>query len=309
MYIKKMVCVTAILSAFGTFSAWALGEPAAEVINLIEPERAVPVNDDAVERAARIEAARKDAADKRAEEKAVAQRIEKERLAAQKQAESSKAAEASTQAAPLQSSKTENIPVEKGAVIAAKSETKEIPSTVKPDRGVTGNQVTSVDETKSSDYIIGPGDQIGISVWRDENLTRTVNVLPDGKITLPLVGDFIAAGKTVDQLKAEVQKSLARYTGDTAVTVEVKQSNSMIIYITGRVNLPGKQLLMANTNVLQAIAMAGGLNPFARKSGIRIFRQHDGTTDMYSFNYADVMEGRHLEMNIDLKRGDVIIVP
>jgi polysaccharide export outer membrane protein len=93
------------------------------------------------------------------------------------------------------------------------------------------------------------------------------------------------------------------------VTVEVKQSNSMIIYLIGRVNSPGRQVLVANTNVLQALAMAGGPNPFAKKSSVKIFRQEEGKTAMFLFDYDAVAEGRHLEMNIDLKRGDVIIVP
>ncbi len=91
-----------------------------------------------------------------------------------------------------------------------------------------------------ADYIIGPGDQIGISVWRDENLTRTVVVLPDGKIYFPLIGEIVAGGKTVSQLKQELEKKLSRYVSDTGVTVEVKQSNSMIIYVIGRVNAPGQ---------------------------------------------------------------------
>jgi len=160
-----------------------------------------------------------------------------------------------------------------------------------------------------ADYIIGPGDQIGISVWRDENLTRVVVVLPDGKIHFPLIGEVVAGGKTIAQLKQELEKRLARYVSDTGMTVEVKQSNSMIIYVIGRVNVPGRQILLAHTNVLQALAMVGGLNPFAEKGKIKIFRQEDGKTVVFNFDYDDVAEGRHLETNIDLKRGDVIIVP
>lgn len=160
-----------------------------------------------------------------------------------------------------------------------------------------------------AEYIIGPGDQIGISVWRDENLTRTVVVLQDGKIYFPLIGEIVAGGKTVAMLKKELEKKLSRFVSDTGVMVEVKQSNSMIIYVIGRVNVPGRQLLLANTNVLQALAMVGGLNPFAEKENIKIFRQVAGKTVMFPFNYDDVTEGRHLETNIDLKRGDVIIVP
>lgn len=177
------------------------------------------------------------------------------------------------------------------------------------DPGETVQPASSRTATPASDYVIGPGDLIGISVWRDESLTRTVVVLPDGKISFPLVGELAAEGKTVAQLKQDLENSLSRYMADANLTVEVKQSNSMIVYITGRVNSPGRQLLVANTNVLQALSMAGGPNPFARKNKIRIFRQQEGKTAMFSFNYDDVMEGRHLETNIELKRGDVIIVP
>jgi polysaccharide biosynthesis/export protein len=161
----------------------------------------------------------------------------------------------------------------------------------------------------SPDYIIGPGDLLGISVWRDENLTRSVVVLPDGKVAFPLVGELIAGGKTVAQLKQELERKLARYITDAGLTVEVKQSNSMIIYIIGRVNVPGRQLMVATTNVLQGLAMAGGPNPFARRSEVKVFRKQDGKTSVFSFNYDDVAQGKHLETNIDLQKGDVILVP
>ena len=161
----------------------------------------------------------------------------------------------------------------------------------------------------SSDYIIGPGDLLGISVWRDENLTRAVVVLSDGKISYPLVGELTAGGKTVAQLKQEIETKLSRYVTDAGLTVEVKQSNSMIVYVIGRVNAPGKQMLLASTNVLQGLAMAGGLNPFAQKDEVKIFRAQGGRTRVFTFNYQDVVEGRHLETNIELKRGDVILVP
>lgn len=177
------------------------------------------------------------------------------------------------------------------------------------DPGVTVKPAPSIMAKPSSEYIIGPGDVLGISVWRDENLTRTVVVLPDGKIALPLAGEIAAEGKTVSQLKTELEKALSRYTADSVVTVEVKQSNSLIIYVTGRVKSPGRQMMVANTNVLQALIMAGGLDPFASSGKIRIFRQQEGKTVMYAFDYDEVMEGRHLETNIELKRGDVIIVP
>lgn len=177
------------------------------------------------------------------------------------------------------------------------------------DPGIIVKHASSAMASSALDYLIGPGDVINISVWRDDNLTRTVVVLPDGKISYPLVGELVAEGKTVTQLKQEVEKALSRYTADSVVSVEVKQSNSMIIYVTGRVNTPGRQMLVANTNVIQALAMAGGPNPFANKNRIKIIRKHEGKTAMFAFNYDDIVDGKHLETNIELKRGDVIIVP
>jgi polysaccharide export outer membrane protein len=159
------------------------------------------------------------------------------------------------------------------------------------------------------DYVIGAGDQLGISAWRDESLTRLVVVLPDGKISFPLVGEVMAAGKTVAQLKSELEQRLARYVTDSGLTVEVKQSTSMIFYTIGRVNVPGRQLMVAPTNVLQGLAMAGGLNQYARRSEVKVFRRQDGKTVVFPFDYDEVAGGRHLETNIELQKGDVILAP
>ncbi|HBG04835.1 MAG TPA: hypothetical protein DDY22_04620 [Geobacter sp.] len=162
---------------------------------------------------------------------------------------------------------------------------------------------------RAQDYVIGSGDLLGISVWRDENLTRSVVVLPDGRISFPLVGELVAGGKTVSQLKRELEGKLTRYISDAGLTVEVKQSNSMVVYIIGRVNAPGRQMMGDSTNVLQALAMAGGLNPYASKSDLKVFRRQGGKTTVFPFDYREVVEGRHLETNIELQRGDVVIVP
>jgi polysaccharide export outer membrane protein len=160
-----------------------------------------------------------------------------------------------------------------------------------------------------SDYIIGPGDQLGIEVWKDPALTRIAVVLADGKITFPLIGELAAGGKTVAELKKEIEGKIARYVPDTVVTVEVRQSNSLHIYVLGRVNAPGRTMLSANINVLQALAIAGGPNTYANKSRIKIFRQEKGKTVIIPFDYDEVTAGRQLETNIELKRGDVVFVP
>lgn len=161
----------------------------------------------------------------------------------------------------------------------------------------------------AADYIIGPGDQLGIEVWKDPALTRVVTVLPDGKISFPLIGELEAGGKTVAQLKKEIEQKIARYVPDSTTTVEVRQSNSLHIYVLGRINAPGRLILNANVNVLQALAIAGGPNTFANRTRIRIFRQEGGKTLSFPFNYDDVTAGKELQMNIEVKRGDVIFVP
>ncbi len=160
-----------------------------------------------------------------------------------------------------------------------------------------------------SDYIMGPGDMLHISVWKNPELTMQVTVLPDGKISFPLIGDVIAGGKTVPAFKEEICSKIEPYVPDPELSVIVQQVNSMMVYVIGRVNRPGRLVLNANINVLQALAMAGGLNPFAKKNKIMIFRQVDGKTKILKFMYKDVSRGENLEQNIFLRRGDTIVVP
>ncbi|HVP79216.1 MAG TPA: polysaccharide biosynthesis/export family protein [Thermodesulfobacteriota bacterium] len=162
---------------------------------------------------------------------------------------------------------------------------------------------------EGSDYIIGPGDILDISVWKDESLTKSVVVLPDGKIAFPLIGQVTARGKTVAQLKEEIEEKISPYVPDVTLSVEVKQVNSVLVYVIGRVNSPGRFALNVHVNVLQALSMAGGLNPFAKRSSIKIFRQEGNQTLIFDFDYDGVVDGKHLRQNITLKRGDVVVVP
>ena len=159
------------------------------------------------------------------------------------------------------------------------------------------------------DYIIGPGDVLDISVWKVEELTKMVTVLPDGKIAFPLVKQVMAAGKTVDQLSREMEKKLTRFVPDLNLSIMVHQVNSMMIYVIGRVNNPGRFILNSNIDVLQALTLAGGLNPFAEGGKIKIFRRQPNGTEIIRFDYDDVVKGKDLGQNITLERGDVIVVP
>jgi polysaccharide export outer membrane protein len=163
--------------------------------------------------------------------------------------------------------------------------------------------------TPENEYIIGSGDVLDIALWRDDALARQVVVLSDGRISFPLVGEIMAAGKTVAQLKKDIADRLADYVPDAVISIEVKQSNSMVVYVTGRVNNPNRFPVNTNVTVLQAISTAGGLNPFAKKNKIKVFRQEGDKTKVFLFKYDEVVDGKNLEQNIALKRGDVIVVP
>jgi polysaccharide export outer membrane protein len=158
------------------------------------------------------------------------------------------------------------------------------------------------------DYAIGAGDLLEISVWKDQALTRQVVVLPDGTFSFPLVGRFLAAGKTVEQLKGDMEEKLTRYIPEPDLSIIVQQVNSQVVYVIGKVNRPGHIPLNRNIDVLQALAMAGGLNVFADHKDIRIFRKTADQTMVIPFNYQAVTEENRLEENIMLQRGDVIVV-
>lgn len=161
----------------------------------------------------------------------------------------------------------------------------------------------------AGNYIIGPGDVLDISVWKDETLTRLAIVRPDGFISFPLLGEIRASGKSLSQLKTEMEDKLTRYVPDIILSMDVKQINSMIIYVIGRVNSPGRFNLNADINVLQALATAGGLQIYAKRDKIKIFREENGKTKILPFNYDDIVEGKWLELNVRLKKGDVVVVP
>jgi polysaccharide export outer membrane protein len=158
-------------------------------------------------------------------------------------------------------------------------------------------------------YAIGPGDTLEISVWRDDSLSREVIVPPDGVISFPLVGDINVTGITVAELRKTVTKKLSDFVPDATVTVILKAFNSLRAYVIGKVKNPGMFPITLDTNVMQILAMAGGLNPYASEDSIHILRQVKGSTIKIPFSYGDVLKGRNLEQNITLQRGDVVVVP
>ena len=158
-------------------------------------------------------------------------------------------------------------------------------------------------------YRIGPGDLLDIVVWKNTDLSNRLPVRPDGGISLPLIGETAAAGMTVPQLTEELRARFAKYIADPVLSVSVQQVSSMRIYIIGQVKAPGMFILASNIDVLKALSMAAGLTPFAEQDNIKIFRKRNGKTEIFPFDYEDVTRGRNLEQNIELNRGDVIVVP
>lgn len=158
-------------------------------------------------------------------------------------------------------------------------------------------------------YLLGPEDMVKVSVWRDDQLTQEVVVRPDGMISFPLVGDVPAAGRTVEEVRLELVKRLGKFMPNPHVSVLATKLHSYKIYVTGRVQRPGEFLVGHYTDVLQALSLAGGLTPFAAENDIKVMRRNQGDQKVFRFRYGDIRNGKGLEQNILLQRGDVVVVP
>ena len=159
------------------------------------------------------------------------------------------------------------------------------------------------------DYVIGPEDVLTIVFWRERDMSTEVAVRPDGKITLPLINDVMAAGLTPEQLRATLTTESKGFLEDPSVSVVVKTINSRKVFITGQVAKPGTYNLTAPMSVMQFIAVAGGLNEFARRKEIIVMRTEDGKQVTYPFDYSAVIKRSKLQQNILLRPGDTVVVP
>ena len=159
------------------------------------------------------------------------------------------------------------------------------------------------------DYKIGPQDVLRIDVWKEPDISRTIPVRPDGKISLPLLNDVQASGLTAMELAASLKDSLSKYLTNPQVTVTVQEINSRRVYITGEVNHPGTFPLLPNMTVLQALSSAGGFTQFARLKNIYVLRSESGKQVKHPFNYKEVVKGNQPDQDIVLLPGDVIVVP
>ncbi len=162
---------------------------------------------------------------------------------------------------------------------------------------------------QAGDYLIGSGDVLQLFVWKETELTRELKVRLDGKITVPLLGDVEAAGRTPPQLGADLARRLGRFIEAPQVSVGVAQANSSRFYVIGTVNKPGDFPLTGRTSVLQGLALAGGFREFAKTDGIVIVRREAGGETVIPFSYKRLESGKDISQNIALKPGDTIVVP
>jgi len=175
--------------------------------------------------------------------------------------------------------------------------------------GSNGTQTTTAGVQVGPEYVIGPADSLEINVWKENDLDAKVPVRPDGKISLPLLGDVTASGFTPTQLAADLSQRLKKYVDDPRVTVVVTAVNSRRIYIVGEVVRTGAYPLLGNMTVLQALSAAGGFSAFASLKNIYILRNQDGTQVKLPFNYKKVIKGENMQQNVQLRPGDTIVVP
>lgn len=160
------------------------------------------------------------------------------------------------------------------------------------------------------DYRVHPGDKLIVGVYDDPKLLpQEITVAPDGKLSYPMVGVLIVGGKTVEQIRTELEAKLKKYISDPIATVIVTDVKGNVVYVIGQVTKPGAITMNPTINVLQALSIAGGANPYAKLDGIIVIRSSGGTQRVLPFRYGQVASGKDLQQNIELESGDVVVVP
>lgn len=192
-----------------------------------------------------------------------------------------------------------------GTVIAqgppARSETATTPSVTPANSGPT--------VTPPPGYVIGPDDQLSVLFWLEKDMSADVVVRPDGRISLPLLNEIQAEGLTPEQLRQNISTEAKRFIQDPKATILVRQINSRKVFITGSVERPGTYPLIGPATVLQLIATAGGLKEYADSKKIFIIRNEAGRRVTYKFNYKEVMSQKNIQQDIELRPGDMVVVP
>jgi polysaccharide biosynthesis/export protein len=161
----------------------------------------------------------------------------------------------------------------------------------------------------ASGYRLQPGDVLQVVVWKETDLQSEVLIRPDGGISFALAGDLQAAGRTTDELRADLETRVRRLVPDAVVTVQVKAASGNRVFVIGKVNRPGDFALIRPIDVMQALSLAGGATPFADTNAIRVLHRSGPLQTAVRFRYGDVAKGHHLEQNILLQSGDTVVVP
>jgi polysaccharide biosynthesis/export protein len=193
-----------------------------------------------------------------------------------------------------------------GALAGAQTNDKSSGVPAAPSSAVT----SSANENSPDDFVVGAEDVLAVNVWKEPEVSRAVQVRPDGKISLPLVGELQAAGETPRQLEKNIASKLGNYISDPEVTVIVQDIKSKRFNILGMVVRPGSYPLASSATVLDAIALAGGFRDFAKQKSIYVLRHNaQGGESRLPFNYKEVIKGKNSTQNIALKPGDSVVIP
>jgi polysaccharide export outer membrane protein len=175
---------------------------------------------------------------------------------------------------------------------------------------VTLGAGTSYGQAVAGDYRLHAGDKLEISVWKEIEMQKPVVIVrPDGKFSFPLAGDIVAAGKTVTEVRQEIETRLKTYIPEPVVTVGVTEVGGNVAYVIGQVGKPGALVMNPSINILQALSLAGGTTPFAKLDNIIVIRSTLGNQRTLPFHYAQVTAGKELGQNVILESGDVVVVP
>lgn len=162
----------------------------------------------------------------------------------------------------------------------------------------------------NEEFIIGTGDILAINVWREAEISRVVPVRSDGRISIPLIGELQASGRTPRQVESEISTKLKDYISEPEVTVIVQEIRSQKFNVLGMVTRPGSYVLTKPVTVLDAVAIAGGFRDFAKQKDMYVLRRNpDGTQTRFSFNYKDVVKGRNPGQNLELEPNDTVVIP
>ena len=177
------------------------------------------------------------------------------------------------------------------------------------DTGEKAAQKEGEEQGQGQEYLIGLGDVIEVNVWKEAELSRTITVRMDGRISLPLLGDEVAAGRTSTELALQIQKRLSEFMTEPPVSVILNENHSRRYFVIGQVNKPGEYLIDFPLTVLQAIARSGGFLEWAKTSDIAIIRRESGQEKRIVYDYDIVVKGKDLKQNILVAPGDVIVIP